>query len=40
MKGYYKEPRYDRRVFTPDGYFKTGDKENRDSEGYHASPAG
>ena len=34
MKGYYKEPGMTAEVFTPDGYFKTGDKGERDSEGY------
>lgn len=34
MKGYYKEPEMTAAVFTPDGYFKTGDKGERDAQGY------
>lgn len=34
MKGYYKEEGMTAEVFTPDGYFKTGDKGERDAAGY------
>lgn len=34
MKGYYKEAGMTAEVFTPDGYFKTGDKGERDAQGY------
>lgn len=34
MKGYFKEPQLSADVFTPDGYFKTGDKGERDTQGY------
>ncbi|MFN3939431.1 MAG: AMP-binding protein [Chitinophagales bacterium] len=34
MKGYFKEPQLSAEAFTPDGYFKTGDKGERDAQGY------
>jgi len=34
MKGYYKEEEMTREVFDSEGYFKTGDKAEVDSEGY------
>ncbi len=34
MLGYYKEPEITKSVFTEDGYFKTGDKGERDADTY------
>jgi len=34
MKGYFKEPQLTKDAFTDDGYFKTGDKGERDADGY------
>ncbi len=34
MLGYYKEPEMTAEAFTPDGFFKTGDKGEVDGEGY------
>jgi long-subunit acyl-CoA synthetase (AMP-forming) len=33
MKGYYKEPEMTKESFTPDGYFKTGDRGEVDDQG-------
>jgi long-subunit acyl-CoA synthetase (AMP-forming) len=33
MLGYYKQPELDDQVFTPDGFFHTGDKGERDANG-------
>lgn len=34
MLGYFKEPELSKQAFTEDGYFKTGDKGQRDAQGY------
>lgn len=34
MTGYYKQPELSDEVFTPDGYFKTGDQARIDEDGY------